>query len=67
MNLAALGLAGEYVAQESDELRAGMARSSLAYDIASGGVQYSKQAERAIALVFKAMAPILAVERLRPS
>src|SRR6185295_16202687 len=56
MNLAALGLAGHDVVQEGHELLAGVARGGLAQHFAGGGVQRSEQTQRAVALVFEAVA-----------
>ncbi len=74
VDLAAAGLAGDDVLEEGDELLAGMAGSGLAEHFAGAGIERGEQAQRAVALVFEAMAlgasgrqrqhPVLAVERL---
>ena len=74
VNLAATGLAGDDVFEERDELLTGVTHSGLAQHFAGGGVQRRKQAQRAVALVFEAVAlgtpgrqwqhSVLAVERL---
>ncbi len=56
VNGVALGLAGQHVAQEADELFAGVARGGHAQDLTGGGVQRCKQPQRAVALVFEAIA-----------
>lgn len=56
MDVAAFGLAGENVIEESDELGTGVTWGRFAQDLAGCRVERSEQAERAVPLVFETMA-----------
>src|SRR6266481_5636012 len=55
MNLSALRLTGDNLAQKVDKLGAGMPRGGLSHDVAGASVQRCIQGERTMTKIFKAM------------
>src|ERR671939_175397 len=64
MDLFTPSLVGEYVAEESNELRAGMPCCGLAQNLASLSIESSVQGQRAMAIVFEPV-PLHAPRRQR--